>query len=122
MIERRTHPRHKVFIKGRIYFNNRLSSMNCMVREMSEQGARLEFSENVTLPDMFELYLPNKEEYFRAHVIWRKGRDIGISWTLEVNLNPRAEAGRTDVDLVDRVTKLERDVALLLKRIDALKR
>ncbi len=122
MIERRTHPRHKVFIKGRIYFNNRLSSMNCMVREMGEQGARLEFSENVTLPDMFELYLPNKDEYFRAHVMWRKGRDIGIALTPEVNSNPRTEAGRTDADLADRVTKLERDVALLLKQMDALKR
>lgn len=59
MIERRAHPRHKTFIKGRIYFNNRLSSMDCIVRDIGEHGSRLEFSENVTLPDVFELYLPN---------------------------------------------------------------
>jgi hypothetical protein len=120
MIERRAHPRHKTFIKGRIYFNNRLSSMDCIVRDVGEQGGRLEFSESVTLPNVFELYLPNKDEYFQAHVIWRKGHDIGIAWTPEALLNPRPESGRTDLHLADRVTKLEREVALLLKRIAAL--
>jgi hypothetical protein len=122
MIERRTHPRHKTFIKGRIYFNNRLSSMDCIVREISEHGSRLEFSENVTLPDVFELFLPSKDEYFQAHVAWRKGNSIGIALMPETTLNPRAESGRTDHHLADRVTKLERDVALLLKRVDELER
>ena len=120
MIERRAHPRHKTFIKGRIYFNNRLSSMDCIVRDIGEQGSRLEFSESVTLPDVFELYLPNKDEYFQAHVIWRKGPNIGIAWTAETSLNPRPESGRTDLHLGDRVTKLEREVALLLKRVASL--
>ncbi len=120
MIERRAHPRHKTFIKGRIYFNNRLSSMDCIVRDIGEQGSRLEFSESVTLPNVFELYLPNKDEYFQAHVIWRKGHHIGITWTPEALLNPRPESGRTDLHLADRVTKLEREVALLLKRVAAL--
>jgi hypothetical protein len=82
----------------------------------------LEFSENVALPDVFELYLPNKNDYFQAHVIWRKGNNIGITWTPEAILNPRSESGRTDYHLADRVTELEREVALLLKRIDALGR
>ncbi len=93
MIERRAHPRHKTFIKGRIYFNNRLSSMDCIVRDIGEHGSRLEFSENVALPDVFELYLPNKDDYFQAHVIWRKGNNIGITWTPEAILNPRSEFG-----------------------------
>jgi len=110
MIERRAKPRHKTLIKGRIYFNNRLSSMDCIVREVGDGGSRLEFSENVTLPDVFELYLPSKDEYFQAHIVWRKGQ------------NPRAESGRTDHHLADRVTKLEREVAVLLKRMAASER
>lgn len=61
MIERRTLARHKTFIKGRIYFNNRLSSMDCIVRDINDRGARLEASENVVLPGAFELHLPNKD-------------------------------------------------------------
>ncbi len=122
MIERRAKPRHKTLIKGRIYFNNRLTSMDCIVREVGDGGSRLEFSENVTLPDVFELYLPSKDEYFQAHIVWRKGQNIGIACTPETTLNPRAESGRTDHHLADRVTKLEREVAVLLKRMAASER
>jgi hypothetical protein len=120
MIERRASARHKTFITGRIYFNNRLSSMDCIVREIGQHGGRLEFSENVTLPDVFELYLPNKDEYFQAHVVWRKGHNIGVALTPEAILNPRSETGRTDYHLADRITRLERELAQLQKRIDAL--
>lgn len=68
MIERRALVRHKAFIKGRIYFNNRLSSMDCIVRDVTDNGARLQVSESVALPDVFELYLPSKDEHFRARV------------------------------------------------------
>ncbi len=64
MIERRALVRRKTFIKGRIYFNKRLSSMDCIIRDVTDKGARLEFSDSVALPDSFELYLPNKDEYF----------------------------------------------------------
>jgi len=118
MKERRTLVRRKTLFKGRIYFNNRLSSMDCIVRDVTANGARLEFSENVTLPEVFELYLPNKDEYFRARVISRRGSQLGISWKPEDN-NERAEQG-ADSPLADRLAKLEHAVAVLQKRLDAL--
>lgn len=120
MIERRALPRHKTFIKGRIYFNNRLASMDCIIRDVTEKGARLEFSENVTLPEVFELYVPNKDEYFQAHVEWRKANNIGITWRLEDLPSARTEEPRVQSPLADRVAKLEHDVAVLQKRLDAL--
>jgi hypothetical protein len=80
MTERRAVTRHKTFIKGRIYFNNRLSSMDCIVRDVNDGGARLEASESVPLPDAFELYLPAKDESFYARVEWRRGNNLGVSW------------------------------------------
>jgi hypothetical protein len=118
MRERRALVRHKTFMKGRIYFNNRLQSLDCIVRDVTDTGSRLEFSENVTLPDAFELYLPTRNEYFRAHVEWRKGNQIGISWD---SAKERAEAGGDDA-FNDRLAKLERDVAVLQRRLDALQR
>lgn len=120
MVERRSIVRHKTFIKGRIYFNNRLSSMECIVRDLTDNGARLEFSESVALPEMFELYMPNKDEYFQAHIEWRKGNNIGISWPPADTLNPRPESGRSDHHLTDKVARLEREIALLHKRLDAM--
>ena len=124
MLERRALARHKTFIKGRIYFNNRLSSLDCIVRDVTSQGARLEVSENVPLPDSFEIYLPNKDEYFHARVEWRKGGNIGVSWSAEQAGKQWSESGsvvyRAGDPLADRVAKLEHDVALLQKRLDAL--
>lgn len=121
MTERRSLVRHKTFIKGRIYFNNRLSSMDCIVRDVSANGGRLEFSESVTLPNAFEIYLPNKDEYFRAKVEWRKGNNLGISWSPEqISKSWPENDSRTERPIGDRVTKLEHEVAALQRRLDAL--
>lgn len=120
MNERRALPRHKTFIQGRIYFNNRLSSTNCIVRELAENGSRLEVSETATLPDTFELYLPAKDEYFHAKVEWRRGNSVGISWDREQLSGPAGEQGVSLHALADRLTKLEREVASLRKRLDSL--
>ena len=121
MIERRGLVRHKTFMTGRIYFNNRLSSMDCIIRDMTDKGARLEFSENVTLPEAFELYIPNKDEYYAAHVKWRRGDSLGITWRPEYAPVTRDEEGRVEFPIADRVTKLEHDVAELQRRLDVLR-
>jgi hypothetical protein len=120
MIERRASARHKTFIKGRILFNNRLSSMDCIVRDISDTGSRLEFSENVVLPDAFELYIPHKDGHFQAQVRWRKGDNIGVSWRPDYALAPATEQGRPEHSVIDSGAKLELEVALLRKRLDAL--
>ena len=120
MNDRRAFPRHKTFIKGRIYFNNRLSSMDCIVRDLAENGSRLEVSETVALPDAFELYLPNKDEYFHARVAWRKGDSVGISWIPEQPAAHPGEHGDSQHPLADRLAKLEREVASLRKRLESL--
>lgn len=119
MTERRATIRQRSLIKGRIYFNNRLSSMDCLVRDITATGARLEFSENVTLPAAFELYIPNRQEYFRARTKWRRGSLLGITWTHEEILKERSERGE-ESGFADRLARLEREVAVLHKRLDAL--
>ncbi len=120
MTERRALARHKTFIKGRIYFNNRLSSMDCIVRDITDRGARLEASESVALPDAFELYLPNKDEHFFARVEWRKGSHLGVSWSGDPSVKQRSDAGQSEQSIADRVAKLEHDLAVLQRRFESL--
>ena len=116
--ERRAFARHKTLIKGRIYFNNRLSSVDCTVRDLADIGARLEIPENVTLPDSFELYLPTRDEHFQARVKWRKGNNLGIAWGGEQNAV--RDTRLVGASVTDRLTKLEREVAILQRRLTAL--
>ena len=46
--ERRAATRQKSFLQGRIYFNNRRTSVDCLVRDISETGAKLTFAAAVT--------------------------------------------------------------------------
>jgi hypothetical protein len=122
MIERRALIRHKTFIKGRIYFNNRLTSMDCIVRDVTEKGARLQVSESVALPDAFELYLPNKDEHFRAQAEWRRGDQLGVSWTPDLPSRHKSQSGsHSEQALADRVARLEQEVAALQRRLDNLR-
>ncbi len=121
MVERRSLVRHKTFFKGRIYFNNRLSSMDCMVRDATSSGCRIEVSDSVAIPNAFEIYLQNKDEYFQAQVEWRRGGSIGISWSPEQFLGQKAAPAGADHAIAERLAKLEHEVARLHKRLDALK-
>ena len=81
MSERRVAPRQKSFLRGCIYFNNRRSVMDCLVRDLTEDGARIIFSHAVNVPDIVELYIPQKEQTLRARVKWRRGDDVGLDFT-----------------------------------------
>lgn len=120
MEERRSLLRNRSFLQGRIYFNNRRSSVDCLVRDYSEAGAKLKFPDSVTVPESVELYIPNREEMLRAKVEWRVGNELGVSFGEEVrapSIAPDAAQG----DLVARVQKLEEEVAALRRAVNELR-
>ena len=43
MLERRQHPRNRVYYGGAIAFNARNSTLDCIVRNFSPHGAKIEF-------------------------------------------------------------------------------
>jgi hypothetical protein len=81
MTERRQAARKKSLLQGRVYYNNRRSSVDCIVRDISERGAKLVFGEAVAIPDVIELYLPGKEELHRVVVQWRRGNEMGVDFS-----------------------------------------
>jgi hypothetical protein len=114
MPERRITSRQKSFLQGRIFYNHRRSSVDCLVRDVSDTGAKLVFGVNI--PDVVELYLSNKDEVRRAKVQWRKGTEMGVDF----NDDP-ADAGTASGDLIGRVIKLERECASLKRVVNELR-
>jgi hypothetical protein len=120
MSERRIAQRQKSFLRGCIYFNNRRSALDCLVRDISATGARLIFSDTVTIPDVVDLYISQKEQTLRAHVQWRHGDEVGVAFASA----PHASVPRQPLDvadLADRVQRLESEVAAMRKLIKQLK-
>src|SRR4026208_1929841 len=98
-VERRKVTRQKSFLRGMIYFNNRRNAVDCLIRDISPYGARLIFSDAVSTPDVFELYIPQKEQTLRVHAIWRHGQEVGVAFAQATQLDAVAETG----DLTERV-------------------
>jgi hypothetical protein len=115
--ERRKVARQKSFLRGTIYFNNRRSAVDCLIRDISPYGARLIFSDAVTTPDMLDLYIPQKEQTFRIHVIWRHGLEVGAASAQAAQTVPVAEAG----ELTERVARLEMEIAGLKRILKKMK-
>lgn len=114
MQERRTSPRKRSFLKGTVYYNNRLSSTECLVRDLSEHGAKLQFSAPVTLPDTVELYIPVRDQTFHAEVRWHAGDEVGLSFGTEP---PAVDGTAPSGDLAQRVAALEREVSKLHRQV-----
>jgi hypothetical protein len=119
MTERRSVSRQKSFLQGRIFFNNRRTSVDCLVRDFCHHGARLKFSSMIATPDVVELYIPNKDESYRARVQWRSADEMGVVFDAEMNSPPLATAA-APVDWSARIHKLEHDLGVLQRKFNEL--
>jgi hypothetical protein len=122
MDERRIGTRQKSFLQGRIYYNNRRASIDCLVRDISPTGARLKFSAAVTMPEVVELYIPNKDEFYRAQVQWNRGEEIGVHFMRDEAESAPATGGSVpESNLAERMHKLETELAVLKRIVKELR-
>jgi hypothetical protein len=118
MSERRRSARKKSFLRGCIYFNKRRSVADCLVRDISDDGARIIFSDSISIPDLIELYIPQKEQTLRAQVQWRHGNELGVTFgdVAQASAQP-GDPG----DLATRVAQLESEMAAMRRLVKRLK-
>jgi hypothetical protein len=68
----------RTVIKGaRIIFNDRRSTLNCRVRDMTAGGARLDLSTQQLLPHEFELQVSGNPTR-RCGLCWAQGTYVGV--------------------------------------------
>jgi hypothetical protein len=94
------------------------------VRDLSDEGARIIFSENVTVPETFDLHIAQKNQTLRARVTWRRGDEIGLGFGAAAAAAAVA-AGSEKPDaaaIAKRVAELEAEIAALRKILKRMKR
>jgi hypothetical protein len=69
-------PRRKVFKTARIEFGG--IEVDCLVRNISETGAAIEVTSPLQCPIAFVLAIPSDGSVRHCHVVWRKGKRIGV--------------------------------------------
>lgn len=115
MLDRRQSARDKVIYGGVAEIDERNGSRDCVVRNISEHGAHLEFSNDVRLPkEQILLTIARKGRSFLAKIIWWRDNFVGVAFSSE---SPSELPGS---DLAERLRKSEMKKRQLQRRIKEL--
>ena len=114
MLDRRESVRDKVLYGGVAEIGECGATRECIVRNISDRGATIEFSNDLQLPrEQISLRIARKGRSFLAKVIWWRDNFVGVVFRAESPAEPVS-------DLAERLRKSEIKKRQLERRIDEL--
>lgn len=102
MIDRRQSARARVIYGGVIAYNRRQSTLECVARNFSEHGAKVEFNNPALLPAVVDLMIAKKDRACTARIAWCQLNEAGLAF-----------------DVVDQGVPLPRDWARRLRSCES---
>ncbi len=123
MQEHRQHPRIRSFLRGEIVHSGGAIRIECTVRDLSNDGARMQVPRSVPLPDPFDLQVPQRHLLERCSIIWRHGDEVGVRFIQEnaASTEPVAMPSIQDRAVQARVQGLESEIAQLKRQLAAMR-
>lgn len=106
------------FLRAQIVFNNRMSTIDCIIKNISTTGAKIALNETLTVPTEFDVYIPQKGRGHHARLVWRDKDAIGIEFTDMQTQATEAPATTSEVEM--RLHELEIQNAELKARVRRL--
>lgn len=113
MIEKRKNARRRVIYHGVIAINQRSATIECVVRNFSDDGIKIELEDPAQLPDEIDLFIAKKNRAFSAKIAWIGDRQLGLAflprsqkppipmdWTRRMNLS---ESERREIQNMNRL-------------------
>jgi hypothetical protein len=79
LIEKRLSPRRNTMIEALIVFDAGRRRMSCIIRNLSETGAKLEVASVAGVPNTFDLITPGHRPH-ACRVAWRSLKEIGVEF------------------------------------------
>jgi hypothetical protein len=77
--EQRLSPRRNVMIPAKIVFDGGRRRVDCIIRNLSDGGAKLEVPSVGGLPNTFDLIVPSLRPH-GCRVAWRALREVGVQF------------------------------------------
>ena len=84
MIELRNSNRRRVLKGATAAFNNKFSTLDCQVRNISDTGCRLRSDRPHSFPDTFTLIIQLDGLEMDCQVVWRSSADLGVKFTAPI--------------------------------------
>ena len=116
MVEARRAERVRSFLRARIVFNNNNTSIECTIKNFSAGGAKIELGNTMSIPETFDLEIPQKGRRHRAKLSWRNETAIGVEFIDDERQGESSEVERLRQD--NRA--LREVVAKLTRRLEQL--
>jgi hypothetical protein len=114
MQDRRESVREKVMFGGVAEIDERGATRECIVRNISDRGATIEFGNVGQLPkEQLSLRIARKGRSFLARVVWWRDNFVGVAFRAESPAEPVS-------DLEERLRKSEIKKRQLQRRINEL--
>ena len=93
MSEQKPAPRGRTFLAGKVISNYGQSTINCVVRRISDEGAVIEVESVMGVPEHFHLLIPGEGNPHPCKRSWQSDKQIGL--VFETEEMAREEAART---------------------------
>jgi hypothetical protein len=115
MLDRRQSARDKVIYGGVAEIGERGATRDCVVRNISEKGASIEFSNVIKLPrETISLTIARKGRSFLARIVWWRDNFVGVAFSSEKPYDLPVS------DIEERLRKSEQKKRQLQRRIKEL--
>jgi hypothetical protein len=115
MLDRRQSARNKVIYGGIAETDERGTTRECVVRNISENGAGIEFCNVIKLPEkQMSLTIARKGRSFLARVVWWRDKFVGVVFSSETPSELPVS------DIAERLRKSEVKKRQLQRRIKQL--
>jgi PilZ domain-containing protein len=115
VLERRQHPRNRVYYGGMVAFNARNSTLDCLVRNFSPRGAKIEFENSAILPDRIDFEVERRGLSCLARLVWRDQNTAGLMFSEE-----REMGDVVSLDWARKLRASERTNRRLKSRLDQI--
>jgi hypothetical protein len=116
MIERRESARDKVIYGGVAAIDEQVTTTECVVRNLSDRGAQVEFDKTARLPkDKMALTIARKGRSFLAKIVWLRDNFVGVAFSDESMTKALPPS-----DLEERLRISEKKKRQLQRRINDL--
>lgn len=115
----REHPRQRALKAGLIIFDNLTSTVNVILRDISEGGAKLKLAQPMPLPDRFSLRVQNTAtnttETYRCEKRWQRADLVGVAFLRDPSHREPAPESQADTP-APRARLLKADSTLFQHR------
>ena len=87
--------RGRTFLTGKVIFNFGQSTIDCVVRRITDDGASIELESGLGVPEHFQLSIASERALLPCKLVWQSEKQLGV--TFETRQTADATARRESV-------------------------